>query len=51
VGGPITPFLNAAALTTDPLKRMKYVIVSSFAFIHYCHKWIKPLNPIIGETY
>lgn len=30
---------------------MKFVIVSSFAFIHHCHKWCKPLNPIIGETY
>jgi hypothetical protein len=44
-------FLNAAALATDPVERMKYVMVASVAFIGPAHTFDKPLNPILGETY
>ena len=43
--------LNAAAMTTDPLQRMKHVITANFAYVYPCHYWLKPLNPILGETY
>jgi len=51
VGGPICPHLTAAALSNDPVTRMKHVMVSSVAFLYPLHNWGKPLNPILGETY
>lgn len=30
---------------------MKLVMTASVAFLHPCHNWGKPLNPILGETY
>jgi hypothetical protein len=44
-------YLNAAALSKDPIERMKYVMIASIAFIAPCHSFDKPLNPILGETY
>jgi hypothetical protein len=50
--GCVAPtYLNAAALSKDPIERMKYVMVASIAFIGPTHTWDKPLNPILGETY
>lgn len=43
-------YLNAAAVTQDPIERMKLVMVSSVAFIYPTHMFQKPLNPILGET-
>ena len=43
-------YLTAANFATDPVERMKYVIVTSLSFIHPVHMWDKPLNPILGET-
>lgn len=43
-------YLNAAYFATDPVERMKYVIVTALSFIHPAHIWEKPLNPILGET-
>ena len=44
-------YLNAAAHTSDPVEKMKLVMTTSLSFIHPCHIWDKPLNPILGETY
>lgn len=44
-------YMNAAAQTTDPVRRMKFVMVQSLSFIYSCHTFAKPLNPILGETY
>lgn len=44
-------FLNAAALATDPIERMKFVVCSSISWIYPTHHFDKPLNPILGETY
>eukprot|EP00356_Strombidium_inclinatum_P002296 CAMPEP_0170480892 /NCGR_PEP_ID=MMETSP0208-20121228/1550_1 /TAXON_ID=197538 /ORGANISM="Strombidium inclinatum, Strain S3" /LENGTH=119 /DNA_ID=CAMNT_0010753507 /DNA_START=1849 /DNA_END=2208 /DNA_ORIENTATION=- len=44
-------YLNAAALTKDPIERMKLVMVASVCFMYCNHSWGKPLNPILGETY
>lgn len=51
VSGPKAPLLAAAAASYDPVERMKLVMTASIAFLHPCHSWGKPLNPILGETY
>lgn len=37
-------FLNAAALTNDPIERMKLVMTSSIAFIYPTHMFEKPVS-------
>jgi len=44
-------YLNAAALTSDPVERMKNVITFSISYCYSAHTFEKPLNPILGETY
>ena len=44
-------YLNKAALTDDPIVRMKCVMTNSLSFAYSCHVFDKPLNPILGETY
>lgn len=44
-------YLNAAAMSNDPILRMKHVITASISFIYPNHSWGKPLNPLLGETY
>ena len=50
--GTITShFYTLAALSADPIERMKMVITGSIAYLEPTHHWNKPLNPILGETY
>jgi len=51
ISGVAPVYLNAAAFATDPVERLKYVIVSSISFLVPTHHWDKPLNPILGETF
>lgn len=44
-------FLNAAALSNNPVERMKFIICQSLTYIYPTHFFDKPLNPILGETY
>ena len=44
-------YLHAAALSDDPIQRMKFVMASMVCYIMEIHSWGKPLNPILGETY
>ena len=44
-------YLTRAALATDPVERMKFVLTTSLSFLQPCHVFDKPLNPILGETY
>lgn len=44
-------YLNLASLTTDPLERFKFVVVATLSGFHRSSSFIKPLNPILGETY
>ena len=37
-------FINAAALTQDPIERMKLVMTSSIAFIYPTHMFEKPVS-------
>ena len=47
----VPTYLNRAALTTDPVERMKMVMITSFSYCYPCHMFDKPLNPILGETF
>jgi len=44
-------YLTRAALTTDPVERLKYVVAFFLAGIHFAPSERKPFNPILGETY
>lgn len=43
-------YLNKAASVTEPLERFKLVIVGSVSSFMYTSTFVKPLNPILGET-
>ena len=43
--------MNLAAATKDPVERFKLVITATFACFPICNTFLKPLNPILGETY
>jgi len=42
---------NRAALTKDPVERMKCVITGTIAYFYFEKIFEKPLNPILGETF
>jgi hypothetical protein len=44
-------FLTRAALTSDPVERLKFVMCFVVAGIHLTPTYRKPFNPILGETY
>ena len=44
-------YMTKAALTDDPVERMKYVMSANFSWFFYEQAFRKPLNPILGETY
>ena len=44
-------YMTAAALATDPVERMKYLLTFSISYCYSAHTFEKPLNPILGETY
>jgi hypothetical protein len=44
-------YLNLASLTPDPLERFKYIVVSTLACFHKSSHFLKPMNPVLGETY
>jgi len=43
-------YLNLAA-SMDPFERFKMVIVAQLSCYHQNSNFLKPLNPILGETY
>ncbi|DBA04803.1 TPA: hypothetical protein N0F65_004440 [Lagenidium giganteum] len=43
--------LKKAALSSDPVERMKYAITFIAGGFHFCVGQLKPFNPILGETY
>ena len=51
VAGPMARYFNAAAMSNDPIERMKLIMTASIAFLMPTHTWNKPLNPVLGETY
>ena len=51
IGGHTSKFWTLAALSKDPIERMKMIITGNTAYLEPTHHWNKPLNPILGETY
>jgi len=48
----VNPYImNAAALTEDPIERIKLLITAAVSHMEPCNTFEKPLNPIMGETY
>lgn len=43
-------YLNRAAQIKDPIERLKLVVVSRLACSIYTSTFLKPLNPMLGET-
>eukprot|EP00475_Leptophrys_vorax_P042438 TRINITY_DN80015_c0_g1_i1.p1 TRINITY_DN80015_c0_g1~~TRINITY_DN80015_c0_g1_i1.p1 ORF type:complete len:385 (+),score=110.41 TRINITY_DN80015_c0_g1_i1:70-1224(+) len=44
-------YLGKAAIETDPVQRLKYIVAMSVAGLHYTCRMDKPFNPVLGETY
>ena len=44
-------YLHLATKTNDPLERFKFVVVATLSAFHRSSNFIKPLNPILGESY
>jgi hypothetical protein len=44
-------YLNLAANSDDPVEQMKYVITACISSWYKSSVFLKPLNPILGETY
>jgi len=42
--------LNKATSIKDPLERMKLVITTCLSSFYWTNTFLKPLNPILGET-
>lgn len=43
-------FMRKACENQDPVERFKYVITNSISAFYYITMFLKPLNPVIGET-
>jgi len=44
-------YMNLASQTPDPLERFKYVVVATLSCFHKSCTFLKPMNPVLGETY
>lgn len=44
-------YLNLASLQIDPLEKFKFVIVATMSCYHSSSYILKPMNPILGETF
>lgn len=48
----VNPYImNAAAMTEDPIERIKLLITAAVSHMEPCNTFEKPLNPLLGETY
>jgi len=43
-------YMTRAGLVKDPVERMKFAVVTSIASFRYTSSFMKPLNPLLGET-
>lgn len=44
-------YLKFANQRKDPVEKLKYIIVALISCFHKSSRFMKPLNPILGETY
>ena len=49
--GTLPVAMRKAAMTTDPVERMKLAITANFSWFFYYQTFTKPRNPILRETY
>lgn len=43
--------MNRAAVTTDPAERLRLVMVATICNYIQANTFLKPLNPLLGETF
>ncbi|KAL4463958.1 hypothetical protein ABPG74_005895 [Tetrahymena malaccensis] len=43
-------YMNRATMETNPLERFKIVVTTTISSFYYTNTFLKPLNPILGET-
>ena len=43
--------MGVASTISDPVERLKLVITATFANFPVANTFLKPLNPILGETF
>lgn len=43
-------YMNKAAMSNDPLERLKLLITTCLSSFFWTNTFLKPLNPILGET-
>jgi hypothetical protein len=44
-------YMNRAAMTDDPIERFRLVMVATICNYIQANTFLKPLNPILGETF
>jgi len=44
-------YMGLASLQSDPLEKFKFAITATISCFHSSSHFLKPLNPILGETY
>ena len=44
-------YINKACMQTDKVERMKYIITASLGNFPIANSFLKPLNPLLGETF
>ncbi len=44
-------YMNRACSINDPVERIKLLMVATISNFPYSNTFLKPLNPIIGETF
>jgi len=43
-------YINIAAQVKDPVERFKFVVTTCISSFFWTNTFLKPLNPILGET-
>ena len=43
-------YMKKASEAEDPVERFKYIITNTISAFYYITMFLKPLNPVIGET-
>jgi hypothetical protein len=44
-------YLNYAASVNNPVERMKIFMTTTIGYLFDGHMFVKPLNPVLGETF
>ena len=44
-------YINKATTIADPIERLKLLITATLGYFSVANTFLKPLNPILGETF